>query len=508
MAVTVDGRTDMEKLIELLGEPEQEHLDFKEDVDLSKSEDKVKFVKDVVAMSNCPPGGYLLIGVSDSGEPVAPIGTFDRKRFDGARLNDLIRNYTERQIQIISQLHEVEEKEVVLIYAHHEGSGLPVPMNKLGQYKNDKGKDIVCYRPGEVWLREGPQNVLLRWSHWDMLLRGRDQRIREEARADINSLIAELSKLLRGGSGKISIPLTVDMADEAFVEAMIANLETGSDLRIKQFLTSVMATDVNTDAFCQALDKLTIIVVQALALGLPDVAKQAVDALFTTYKQLSHGDVTQKLEVVVRAYVIGAAAVRCKVWGAIRDLVLRPYSDHVDDIDQYVYSSWIREGQVEATRAELFPDDSRGSLMIPSARLLAIEHAAMRPDLPSVDTSADDGYDSSDRLLDSLCQFDILYCLVVAVEGIHHGEAYPASSAFRQERANPALSLVVSNAEVRRELLPESDDARVAQAMHKVLELAKRQSMELQFQLPNNWWRRPSQNVVEFIKKHQGDRRQ
>ena len=40
MAVTVDGRTDMEKLIELLGEPEQEHLDFKEDVDLSKSEDK------------------------------------------------------------------------------------------------------------------------------------------------------------------------------------------------------------------------------------------------------------------------------------------------------------------------------------------------------------------------------------------------------------------------------------------------------------------------------------
>lgn len=507
MAVTVDGRTDMEKLIELLGEPEQEHLDFKEDVDLSKSEDKVKFVKDVVAMSNCPPGGYLLIGVSDSGEPVAPIGTFDRKRFDGARLNDLIRSQTEGQIQIISQLHEIEGDEVVLIYAHHEGSGLPVPMNKLGQYKNDKGKDVVCFRPGEVWLREGAQNVSLRWSHWDMLLRGRDQRIREEARADINSLIAELSKVLRGGSGKISIPLTVDMADEAFVEAMIANLETGSDLRIKQFLTSVMATYVNTNTFCQSLDKLTIVAVQALALGVPDITKRAVDTLITIYQQLDHDAAAQKLEVIVRAYVIGAAAVRCKVWGVIRDLVLRPYPDHASDMDQYFYSSWIREGQVEATRAELFPDDSRGSLMIPSARLLAIEHVAMRPDLPSVDTSADDGYDSSDRLLDSLCQFDILYCLVVAAEGGHHGGAYPASSAFRQERANPALSLVVSNAEVRRELLPESDDARVAQAMHKVLELAKRQSMELQFQLPNNWWRRPSQNVVEFIKKHQGNRR-
>lgn len=502
MAVTVDGRTDMEKLTELLGEPEQEHLDFKENVDLSKSEDRVKFVKDVVAMSNCPPGGYLLIGVSDSGDPVAPIETFDRERFDGARLNDLIRNYTEGQIHIISQLHERKGKEVVLIYAHHEGSGLPVPMSKLGQYKNEKGKDVVCFRPGEVWLREGPQNVLLRWSHWDMLLRRRDQRIREEARTDINSLIAELSKALRGGPGKISIPLTADMADEAFVESMITNLEIGSDLRIGQFLASAIATDGNTDAFCQSLDKLTIVAVQALALGVPDITKRAVDTLIKIYRQLDHDAAAQKLEVIVRAYVIGAAAVRYRAWGVVRDLVLHPSSAHPSL--NYVYSSWIREGQVKASRSELFPGDSRGSLMIPSARLLAIEHAAMRPYLPSAETSIDDSYDSPDRLLDSLCQFDILYCLVVAAEGRHHGEAYPASSAFRQERANPALSLVVSNAEVRRELLPESDDARVAQAIHKVFELAKNQSMQLK--VPDDWWWNPPWDVENFIEKYQGDR--
>ena len=502
MAVTVDGRTDMEKLIELLGEPEQEHLDFKEGVDLSKSEDKVKFVKDVVAMSNCPPGGYLLIGVSDSGEPVKPIKTLDREQFDGARLNDLIRSQTEGQIQIISQLHEIEGDEVVLIYAHHEGSGLPVPMNKLGQYKNDKGKDVVCYRPGEVWLREGAQNVLLRWSHWDMLLRGHDQRIREEARADINSLIAELSKALRGGPGNISIPLAADMADEAFVEAMITNLEIGSDLRIGQFLASAIATDSNTDVFCQSLDKLTIVAVQALALGVPDITKRAVDTLITIYQQLDHDAAAQKLEVIVRAYVIGAAAVRYRAWRVIRDLVLHPSSAHPSL--NYVYSSWIREGQVKASRSELFPGDSRGSLMIPSARLLAIEHAAMRPDLSSVDTSTNDGHDSPDRLLDSLCQFDILYCLVVAAEGNHHGEAYPASSAFRQERANPALSLVVSNAEVRRKLLPESDDSQVAQAIHEVFELAKNQSMQIK--VPDDWWWNPPWDVESFIEKYQGDR--
>ena len=501
MAVTVDGRTDLEKLIELLGEPEQEHLDFKEDVDLSKSEGKVKFVKDVVAMSNCPPGGYLLIGVSDSGEPVKPIGTLDREQFDGARLNDLIRSHTEGQIQIIPQFHEINEKEVVLIYTHHEGSGLPVPMNKLRQYKNDKGKTVVCFRPGEVWLREGSQNVLLRWSHWDMLLRGRDQRIREEARADINSLIAELSKALRGGPGKISIPLTADMADEAFVESMITNLEIGSDLRIGQFLASTIATDSNTDTFCQSLDKLTIVAVQALALGVPDITKRAVDTLITIYQQLDHDAAAQKLEVIVHAYVIGAAAVRYRAWGVVRDLVLHPSSAH-PSLD-YVYSSWIREGQVKASRSELFPGDSRGSLMIPSARLLAIEHAAMRPYLPSVETSTYDSYDSPDRLLDSLCQFDILYCLVVAAEGRHYGEAYPASSAFRQERANPALSLVVSNSEVRRELLPESDDARVAQAIHEVFDLAKNQSMQLKVR--DDWWWNPPWDVENFIEKYQGD---
>ena len=142
--------------------------------------------------------------------------------------------------------------------------------------------------------------------------------------------------------------------------------------------------------------------------------------------------------------------------------------------------------------------------MIPSARLLAIEHAAMRPYLPSVETSIDDSYDSPDRLLDSLCQFDILYCLVVAAEGRHYGEAYPASSAFRQERANPALSLVVSSSEVRRELLPERDDARVAQAIHKVFELAKNQSMQLK--VPDDWWWNPPWDVENFIEKYQGDR--
>ncbi len=65
-----DGRMDSEKLEELLGNPEDTHLDLKAEVDLDSTEGKLKFTKDVVAMSNRPPGGYILIGVDDNETPM------------------------------------------------------------------------------------------------------------------------------------------------------------------------------------------------------------------------------------------------------------------------------------------------------------------------------------------------------------------------------------------------------------------------------------------------------
>ena len=47
----VDGRVDGEKLAELLTFPEGSHLEFKSELNLETPEGKVKFAKDVVAMS-------------------------------------------------------------------------------------------------------------------------------------------------------------------------------------------------------------------------------------------------------------------------------------------------------------------------------------------------------------------------------------------------------------------------------------------------------------------------
>ena len=65
--VIVDGRTDVEKLKELLATgTECNELEFKEMLDLTKKKDELNFVKDAVSMFNRYPGGYIVIGATNS----------------------------------------------------------------------------------------------------------------------------------------------------------------------------------------------------------------------------------------------------------------------------------------------------------------------------------------------------------------------------------------------------------------------------------------------------------
>ena len=502
MAVTVDGRTDIEKLTELLSEPEQQHLEFKESVDLSKNEGRIKFVKDVVSMSNRPPGGYILIGVDDSGKPVTPQGTFDQKTrelFDGARLNDLIRKYTEGPVHVTSQFHTVSDNEIILIYAHHNESGLPVPMSALGQYEKN-GKTVQLFRTGDICIRDGAQNAPLRWSHWNELLREHDQRIRDDARKDIESLVAEVAKSLRSPGGRSNVPLSIDMTDDTFVEALLTNIELSGDTRIRYFLSQLSGFAADEERYIEALNKATIIAVQALFLGETEIVDLTIKRLFDTYKQLNPRNPSKQLEIIVRCYSIGAAAVRCEAWSTISNLVLHSYPPKIDAFT-YIYTSWIRHGQVEASRANLFPADDRGSLMIPPARLLMVEHPVMRPDVPDTVSTNAEVILESDTILNSLCQFDILYCIIVAADETHDGDAYPASSAFKQDRTYPILTRLIEDEEMRHELFPGRSDFQVAAALNEAIRTAKRQSLEFN----NGWWWSDHPNVRSFINEHQSE---
>ena len=137
--------------------------------------------------------------------------------------------------------------------------------------------------------------------------------------------------------------------------------------------------------------------------------------------------------------------------------------------------------------------------MIPPARLLTIEHSAMRPDIPDIAVNTEEVVPAGDLLLNSLCQFDILYCAVVVANETHNGNAYPASSAFKQDRTYPILTRLIDEEDMRHQLFPEKNDCQVAAALNEVISTAKKQSI----QSTNGWWWREHPGVLNFINEHQ-----
>ncbi|BBY82103.1 ATP-binding protein [Mycolicibacterium pulveris] len=508
MAVIPDGRVDYDKLLELLLETEENHLDFKSGVDLDDNADRLKLVKDIVTMSNRPPGGYILIGVTNDGKPCMSQGTIaDRREFDGAKLGDLVRRNIEGQVNVRTVVHDHDEYEIVLIFVEH--SGLPVPFSKLGQHPDPSlpDKQIVIFRPGDIFVREGAQNVPIRNAHWPDLLSAYTKRIRDEAGDLAETVMREfISQFRQHPTGApAEIPLLWDMDEATFTDAVVAMIEAKNDVRLRQFLRTlrkyVNASSTLED--CEmALDRWAIFCAQATIFERDDLTGNAIAALFDAYRELGAGpDLTRKrLAVVIRIYAIGSLAVRMAAWETVHSLVLRPVPSTPFD-NSWVYSSWIRHAQVEASRAGLIKDD-RGGFLISAARELMMNQPGMRPDIGDDEIPPRDEVTANDVLLNTLCEFDIAYCLVVAAEGTGKGAFYASSAAFDEDRAKPMALKIVEDSKVRRLLFPASDDDRVGDALALVYHRTIRESAN---NLGGRWWTAP-QAVIEFINDNGGPR--
>jgi hypothetical protein len=499
--IVPDGRMDLGKLEELLGNPEETHLDLKAEVDLDSNEGKLKFTKDVVTMSNRPPGGYVLVGVDDDGEPCTPIGMIDRSRFDGARLGGLVRGYIEGEIHLSVRIHEYNGKEIVMIFVPHHRDRLPVPFSKDGQYEDQaKNKMLWVFREGEIWVREGAENVRIRHSHWPDLLSEYAKQIRAESLEAMQELLREVVNARKDSAETGNVPLLMDMDERTFADAAVALLEAGNDVRLRQFIRSISRTvSVNSTItdYESALDKWVIFSAQALLFERDDLVEAAIEKLCDVYGKLDVGTDAdrRRLAVVIRLYVLGSLAVRQEAWETVHSLALRPVPSNPYHTD-YIFSSWIRHAQVYASRARLI-DDRRGGLLS-AARELMADHPAMRPDLGDDEIPAADEVDSSDVLLNSLCEFDIAYCLIVFAEGTHHGSAYPSSAAFDEDRALPMTQRIVGDENTRRQLFPQATDVDIARALVEVYERSIRESGQTE----GSRWSAMPQSAVAFVNRH------
>ena len=491
--IVVDQRTDSEKLVELLHLVEQEQLDYKSGTNVDRGRHRLDFVKDAVAMSNRPEGGYILMGVSNEGEPCQPVGScLRRKDFDGANLSAIIRPFVDGEVRVITQWHEIQDFEVLLVYVPGHRDGLPLPMTSIGQYKDIAGKDKIVFHEGQVFVREGTGNVLLRHAHWPALLTVHDEQVRASATATIEGVLRQMTLPAMASPGPP--PLVMEMSMSTFADAVARNLEAGKDISLRQFARQAEPELVSGDGFVGALDRLTVLIVQSIYFERDDVARMGLEHIFRAYERLgvTRADSLLRLEIVTRVYLLGSLVVRLQRWSWVGDLALRRIS--TPGSSDYFYSSWIRQGQVDASRGKVFPEDAGSGMMISLARALMQREASLRPDVSDRSLSDPEHLDERDVLLNSLCQFDLLYCIVVAVEGKDHSQGYPASSAFREERVLPVATLVSRNEAVRRELMPTSADRDIAQGIREVFEEARRESLHN----GGGWWGLPI-DVSEFL---------
>ena len=116
-----------------------------------------------------------------------------------------------------------------------------------------------------------------------------------------------------------------------------------------------------------------------------------------------------------------------------------------------------------------------------------VDHPTMRPDLTDDEVPAEE-LAVHDIALNSLCQFDIAYCFIVAAMGKDHGSAYPSSAAFDADRADPMAQRLVANQGVRRRMFPGVSDSVIAQAMDEMYEIAIRESAN---NYGGRWWSPP-----------------
>jgi hypothetical protein len=273
-----------------------------------------------------------------------------------------------------------------------------------------------------------------------------------------------------------------------------------NDLALRQFLRSLkhsLRGDTPLAESERALDKWLISASQSLYFERRDLVELATTLLHEAYAAFPAAGTAlteKRLAVIVRLYALGSLAVRLGDWEVVRSIVLRPAKVHPLD-NEYVHSSWIRHGHVEAARAGLTQDDDTGGYLISASRRMLVAQPAMRPDLPDVVVTDVGNPDGDDALLNSLCQFDILYCLLVLTEGQTSVKSmYPSSAAFDETRADPALVTVTGDAAVRTTLFPGSTDADIASAIYTLI----RRTMQEAFKFGGRWWG-PPPSVQAFL---------
>lgn len=472
--VVVDGRTDIEKLRELLATTtECSELDFKEVLDLTKKSDELHFVKDAVSMFNRYPGGYIIVGATNNGRPSELHKGIDWAQFDGARLTDKIRKYVDAPLTAISALHEIDGHKYALVCFRSLPEGLPTPFSKTGQYRDESDKPVFVFRPGDITRRDGAQNRPITYLQWSEILARHDAVVREDESKRINALVDKITLAL-GEKGKTP-PLVYGMDEASLATTLELCLEQEETTKITRFINQLAIEVQHSD---QAIETLTAVATHAIAYNNDAVFEAAASAIYDHYfgvSQFGVGADDTKMAILIACYEIGATLVLFKRWSMLSPFVNRRSPSYTAN---YYFSSWIRDCQVAAINSGRYGKNGAGTL-ISCVLDHVTRHARLLPDY-DIGERTDDGKlsDAEEAMLDLLCCFDFLYCLCVFTMAGDNNGAYPSCVDFSESRIRPVVVKVYgSDDSVRKALLPGKGDQDIADATRALYYLISNEAM-------------------------------
>lgn len=480
----VEPVVDEDKLRQLLDEgAESAQLDYKSTLDLHKTRDKVELAKDAGAMM--AQGGYIVVGADSGGEPTGALSEADLPLFDESRLRGMLKKWLPEPFELLAKVHQIDGNWLALIYVAPRPDGICI-FAADGQHE-DAGKSRTVFSQGDIFVRHGSSSE--RWNQHDIadFRRRVSEQERERWLEELEPLIQRIqrgrvaSDLVRSTSDALDYRIGVSTFDD-----VAERLIRGNDLLPirKFFMTSrrdaetVLTADEDTGAFELILRGVSSVTAAGVLYTNRAVADEGSRSLAEIYssvgniaaRQSEHKAASAWFEIIAYAESVGGCAVRQQDWRTVRRLAL-PEVEYLQR-DGY-WRAWLRHGLTMAARSGVLdvPDaDGRfGPGLIARAHQKSSETQALRVDVDQ----------TSDRLLNSICQFDFLACVVAALEfGSDRGrDFYPSFSRYSSHRTAPAARRLIRDNEMRRALLNDRSDADLAAALQLIDRLASREGI-------------------------------
>ncbi len=489
-----------EKLNELLNVGhESAQLDYKRSSDLSSRDAVVELVKDVGAMMI--DGGYIVVGADDNGNVVPDLTEAQARLFDDATLRGKFDRYLPRPYEIRSCAHMKDGHHVVVVYVAPHESGFCI-------FAHDGGRTdgSTAFRKGEVFARHGTASERWQQTDIDRALARRLQAAKDQWERDaLHPLLdrigggGDAQRLAAGPHEALSWRLDPDTFRSAIIEQLRAQdhvplrlLLNGLPNEAKQLLDAG-----DDDDFRRLIDRVASLVALAMEIeddGLLERALSCLLAIFETdigdHTDLRRGQDSARawLDIGLRVYGLGALAVRYRNWAAVRTISMRR-SDRWGRLNR----SWLRAAVTMANRANLLTRDlgngqASNESILAHARRLIDERPYLRPDLDAGD----------EKILDSLCQFDV-YAAVAAIDEAAHIDGsvfYTSFGHYHTQRSEPAFVNIVSNDGVRQVMFGRDDDD-LALVLRQLDAYAQREGFRY-----NGWYGFLDRHIVEFLNEH------